>query len=369
MDKTFCDTDIFNRKNIARKVIVYTSAAMLFAAAPARSALAAETDTPTACAPAETPAQQESQPAANTAPAGTPDNTPVPALPADPTTAAPPADASPLPPTDPTTVAPLPDPAPADQSAPNVTPMQSTVYAASPKGLNVRSGPSTNHSKLGTLKYGQEISVTGITADNWYQIQYSGGSGYVLADYVSSTPLTSAQNPAEQTPDTTVTEPPAAEDPAASTVETPPAEVPAGEPDNEEPAEDSSDEEAYTETTSHLLGTPVLIALAAAIIGVLALICYSVYSLFRKDTETSEGDYADGEYEDESYFDDGYYTDEPYPDDEDYADESYSDDGYYADEPYPDDAHYENESYADEEYREDAEEYLEYEYYEKKDKR
>ena len=78
--------------------------------------------------------------------------------------------------------------------------MQSTVYAATQNGLNVRSGPSTKHSKIGTLKYGQEITLTGKTADNWYQIKYAGTVGYILADYVSSTPLTGTEQPDNESP-------------------------------------------------------------------------------------------------------------------------------------------------------------------------
>ena len=41
-----------------------------------------------------------------------------------------------------------------------ITPLQGTFYAAV-ETLNVRSGPSTKHNKIGHLEYGQEFTVTG----------------------------------------------------------------------------------------------------------------------------------------------------------------------------------------------------------------
>ena len=137
-------------------------------------------------------------------------------------------------PSDTVTITPLPNPA--DQGTFDVTPMQSTVYAASQKGLNVRSGPSTSHSKLGTLKYGQEITVTGKTSDNWYQVQYSGSVGYVNADFVSDTPPVSTQTPDVQVP--------AAENPVPDNPGTEPEPVPpVEEPDTETDSEAQTDDE------------------------------------------------------------------------------------------------------------------------------
>ena len=186
MDKTF------PVKNCFRKMIVCASAAVLLTAAPVLSIAAAEPNTPqTQPVPPQTTDTVTdttgTQPPQNIPPA----ETPLPPTPADGINAIPPQT-----PSDPTTDTLTSETAPADQVIVEVTPMQTTVYASSQKGLNVRSGPSTTHSKLGTVKHGQAITVTGITADNWYQIQYAGGVGYVLSDFTSSTPPASTEKPA-----------------------------------------------------------------------------------------------------------------------------------------------------------------------------
>lgn len=50
--------------------------------------------------------------------------------------------------------------------------------------LRVREAASTNSAQVGTLTQNGEVSVFGEEAD-WYQIQYSGSSAYVHADYVT----------------------------------------------------------------------------------------------------------------------------------------------------------------------------------------
>ncbi len=389
------------KKNIYKKAILYVSAAMLFATSPVQPVLAAEV-IPQA---PETPAETSSQPADGTTPAETPGNTTVPGTqpPSDITVVAPSEDATgtPQPPSDDATGTPL--PTPADPGTPSVTPMQSTVYAASPKGLNVRSGPSTAHSKLGTLQYGQEVTVTGKTADNWYQIQFSGGVGYVLADYVSATPVASTQKPDTGTSDANTAVPPAAEspeNPGTDATENPPDAIPDNEPASAVPdEEDSTSGENYNEVTSRLLGTPIIILLTVAVLGVLAMICYSVYSLFKREPENDEDAYDDGDeqYDEDPYIDDGYDEREPYSDDDEdeeyeypgeeypgdeYADGKYPDDRYaddeYPDDEYPDDEYpddqYSDDRYdsawqdPDDEYYGDDETYSDEEYYEDNDK-
>ena len=55
-------------------------------------------------------------------------------------------------------------------------------------GLNVRSGAGTLNQVLGTLLYGEEVTITGETKDSsgnkWYEISYNGGTGYVNASYI-----------------------------------------------------------------------------------------------------------------------------------------------------------------------------------------
>ncbi len=50
--------------------------------------------------------------------------------------------------------------------------------------LRVRENASTDSAQIGTLAQDNEVSVFG-SSDDWYQIQYSGSSAYVHADYVT----------------------------------------------------------------------------------------------------------------------------------------------------------------------------------------
>lgn len=52
-------------------------------------------------------------------------------------------------------------------------------------GLNVRSGPSSNYSKLGTLAKGTKVEVVERYSNGWYKIKYKGSYGYVSGAYVS----------------------------------------------------------------------------------------------------------------------------------------------------------------------------------------
>ena len=63
-------------------------------------------------------------------------------------------------------------------------------------GLNVRSGPGTGYSKLGTLAYGATVSVSSI-ADGWAAIQYSGQTAYVSATYLEQAGSASTGGAAE----------------------------------------------------------------------------------------------------------------------------------------------------------------------------
>ena len=50
--------------------------------------------------------------------------------------------------------------------------------------LNVRSGASTSHSKIGSLKQGQKVEITKVMSNGWYQIKFNGGVGYVSNAYI-----------------------------------------------------------------------------------------------------------------------------------------------------------------------------------------
>ncbi len=58
----------------------------------------------------------------------------------------------------------------------------STYYASA--NVNVRSGPGTQYSVVGSLTSGQAVTVTG-SSGNWYRINWSSGSAYVSATYLN----------------------------------------------------------------------------------------------------------------------------------------------------------------------------------------
>lgn len=52
------------------------------------------------------------------------------------------------------------------------------------KAVNVRKGPSTDYEKIGSLKKGEQIQITGIADTGWYQIQYGDMTAYVSSSYL-----------------------------------------------------------------------------------------------------------------------------------------------------------------------------------------
>lgn len=54
--------------------------------------------------------------------------------------------------------------------------------------LNVRSGPSKEYEKLGSLSRDMSVEVTGIVEPDWYVIDFEGEEGYISSDYVIFTP-------------------------------------------------------------------------------------------------------------------------------------------------------------------------------------
>ena len=69
-----------------------------------------------------------------------------------------------------------------------VTTLDKTMYAKS--SVNVRSGPSTDYDKIGSLTSGKAVKVTGQSDQTgWYRIEYSGKEGYVSNNYLQSEPL------------------------------------------------------------------------------------------------------------------------------------------------------------------------------------
>ena len=65
-------------------------------------------------------------------------------------------------------------------------PVDPAVTMFTNTGINVRSGPSADKDKVGFLKAGAEILVTGKVSNGWYEIEYNGGKSFVSGDYVSA---------------------------------------------------------------------------------------------------------------------------------------------------------------------------------------
>ena len=71
--------------------------------------------------------------------------------------------------------------------------MDSTMYAA--EKINVRSTPSQDGEKLGTLKKGEEVKVTGKCVETgWFRVAYRDGNGFVSDKYVTGTAVSGTTN-------------------------------------------------------------------------------------------------------------------------------------------------------------------------------
>lgn len=63
--------------------------------------------------------------------------------------------------------------------------------------VNVRKGPSTDYDKIGTVRVGETIPVTGETADGWYRVTYQGQEGYIYGKYMT---VQQTETPADNNP-------------------------------------------------------------------------------------------------------------------------------------------------------------------------
>lgn len=62
-----------------------------------------------------------------------------------------------------------------------------SMYASS--AVNVRKGPSTDFERVGALRAGQEVKVTGEASTGWYEIAYGEAVGYVSDKYLQTEPV------------------------------------------------------------------------------------------------------------------------------------------------------------------------------------
>lgn len=51
--------------------------------------------------------------------------------------------------------------------------------------VNVRKGPSTDYEKIGTVRAGETVTVTGESHDGWYRIEFQGTEGFVYGQYMT----------------------------------------------------------------------------------------------------------------------------------------------------------------------------------------
>lgn len=88
-----------------------------------------------------------------------------------------------------------PEPTPEPEATPEPTPepapdedgfwaCEDTVTVKADQ-LNVRSGPGTDYSALGSVTRGTELERSGYSDEGWTRIVYEGQTAYVSSDYVS----------------------------------------------------------------------------------------------------------------------------------------------------------------------------------------
>lgn len=162
-----------------------------------------------------------------------------------------------------------------------------TCYVNSEKGLNVRSGPSTDYSVIGTLSNGSKIEVTG-ESGGWYRFDYNGKDGFVATKYTTTQATDSNGSNA------------------------------AASDDNTTSSTDAADGDS--ESKLAIFDDSTLVYLALAIVVVIILILISVRGFFKKASSEYEEDYED-EYPDE---DEGNYSGE----DEEYYEDEYSEEDF-----------------------------------------
>jgi hypothetical protein len=133
-----------------------------------------------------------------------------------------------IPPTPETTATPEPTEIP-----PSPTPEPAPSFTAN-QNVNVRSGPGTNYSRLGTLSAGQSFEILGKNAaGNWLQFVYDGDPAWVTVDLVSVSGDLGAVEVAQNIP-----APPVAAAPPPAPTSPPPPPQPTSPPPPPQPAYD-----------------------------------------------------------------------------------------------------------------------------------
>ncbi len=65
-----------------------------------------------------------------------------------------------------------------------VTKYEAPVTMFTSDTVNVRSGAGTDYDKVGKLRWGSNVSVTGETDNGWYEVSYKDITAFVIKDYV-----------------------------------------------------------------------------------------------------------------------------------------------------------------------------------------
>lgn len=70
--------------------------------------------------------------------------------------------------------------------------IKETVYSAegiAKSNLNVRKGPDTTYTKVGSLKKNAKVSIVAKTSNNWYKIKFNNSYAYISSQYVTLTKI------------------------------------------------------------------------------------------------------------------------------------------------------------------------------------
>ncbi|WP_434796474.1 SH3 domain-containing protein [Terrisporobacter vanillatitrophus] len=84
--------------------------------------------------------------------------------------------------------------------------IKETVYSAegiAKSNLNVRKGPDTTYTKVGSLKKSTKVTIVAKSSNNWYKIKFNNGYAYVSSQYITIT--TNKPEPSETPYSTTGT--------------------------------------------------------------------------------------------------------------------------------------------------------------------
>ncbi|MCM1087045.1 MAG: SH3 domain-containing protein [Muribaculaceae bacterium] len=101
-----------------------------------------------------------------------------------------------------------------------VTPLDEPKIMYSTSSVNIRKGPSTDFERIGGLRLGQEVSVTGQADTGWYEVLYNETKAYVSDQYLQD------EKPIVETAQETAAQPEAALQDAAQPQDTPAAVEP-----------------------------------------------------------------------------------------------------------------------------------------------